>query len=152
MYTEICAETGVTTAAVSSTPYIQSSLILVSFSEFLMSNHEDEWRRFVVSIALDTNIMVARFPHATCLYRCVSARPESASPPPTRCPICPFSMRLANQRKRNVAATPPANCASTNGKTSAGRIPENVSLSDLAIVTAGFANDVDAVNQYAAMM
>jgi len=28
----------------------------------------------------------------------------------------------------------------------------NVSLSLLAIVTAGFANDVDAVNQYAAVM
>jgi len=35
---------------------------------------------------------------------------------------------------------------------SAGRMPEKVSLSDLPIVTAGFANDVDAVNQYAAAM
>src|SRR5258707_10268455 len=59
---------------------------------------------------------------------------------------------LPSDRKRNVAATPPAICAPTNGKTSAGRIPANVSLSDLAIVTAGFANDVDAVNQYAAAM
>ena len=33
-----------------------------------------------------------------------------------------------------------------------GRMPANVSLSDLAMVTAGFANDVDAVNQYAAVM
>jgi hypothetical protein len=31
-------------------------------------------------------------------------------------------------------------------------MPANVSLSDRAIVTAGFANDVDAVNQYAAAM
>jgi hypothetical protein len=31
-------------------------------------------------------------------------------------------------------------------------MPAKVSLSDLAIVTAGFANDVDAVNQYAAVM
>lgn len=31
-------------------------------------------------------------------------------------------------------------------------MPANVSLSDLAIVTAGLANDVDAVNQYAAVM
>ena len=33
-----------------------------------------------------------------------------------------------------------------------GRIPANVSLNDLAIVTAGFANDVEEVNQYAAVM
>ena len=31
--------------------------------------------------------------------------------------------------------------------TSAGRIPTNVSLSERASVTAGFANDVEAVNQ-----
>jgi hypothetical protein len=30
---------------------------------------------------------------------------------------------------------------------SMGRIPANVSLSDLAIVTAGFAKEVDEVNQ-----
>ena len=36
--------------------------------------------------------------------------------------------------------------------TSLVRIPAKVSLSDLAIVTAGFAKDVDAVNQYAAAM
>ncbi len=35
---------------------------------------------------------------------------------------------------------------------SIGRIPANVSLADRASVTAGFANDVDAVNQYAAVM
>jgi hypothetical protein len=29
-------------------------------------------------------------------------------------------------------------------------MPANVSLNERAIVTAGFANDVDAVNQYAA--
>ena len=33
-----------------------------------------------------------------------------------------------------------------------GRIPANVSLAARAIVTAGLANDVDAVNQYAAVM
>ena len=31
-------------------------------------------------------------------------------------------------------------------------MPANVSLNDLAMVTAGFANDVDEVNQYAAVM
>jgi hypothetical protein len=54
--------------------------------------------------------------------------------------------------KRNVAARLPASCARTNARISAGRIPANVSLSDLAMVTAGFAKDVDAVNQYAAVM
>ena len=36
--------------------------------------------------------------------------------------------------------------------TSSGRIPEKVLVSERARVTAGFANDVDAVNQYAAVM
>jgi hypothetical protein len=35
---------------------------------------------------------------------------------------------------------------------SAGDIPANVSLRERAIVTAGFAKEVDAVNQYAAVM
>src|SRR5262245_11466983 len=35
---------------------------------------------------------------------------------------------------------------------SAGRMPANVFVSPRAIVTAGFANDVDAVNQYADVM
>ena len=39
------------------------------------------------------------------------------------------------------------NCAAMNGGTSAGRIPENVSESERAIVIAGFAKDVEAVNQ-----
>src|SRR5258708_26303788 len=37
-----------------------------------------------------------------------------------------------------------------NSVTSAGRIPENVSESERAMVMAGLAKDVDAVNQYAA--
>jgi hypothetical protein len=39
-----------------------------------------------------------------------------------------------------------------NGTTPPGAIPANVSDSERATVTAGFANDVDAVNQYAAVM
>jgi hypothetical protein len=35
---------------------------------------------------------------------------------------------------------------------STGLMPANVSLTDRASVTAGFANDVDAVNQQAAVM
>jgi len=57
-----------------------------------------------------------------------------------------------SQRNRNVAAIAPTNCTATNTGTSTGRIPVNVSESDRAIVTAGFANDVDEVNQYAAVM
>src|SRR6266513_1687382 len=41
----------------------------------------------------------------------------------------------------------PASCAMMNSGASAGRIPANVSDNDLAMVTAGLANDVDAVNQ-----
>ena len=39
-----------------------------------------------------------------------------------------------------------------NPPTSAGRIPANVFVIERAMVTAGFANDVEAVNQYAAVM
>jgi hypothetical protein len=39
-----------------------------------------------------------------------------------------------------------------NHGTSPGRMPAKVSLRQRAIVTAGFANEVDAVNQYAAVM
>jgi hypothetical protein len=35
---------------------------------------------------------------------------------------------------------------------STGRMPANVSVNARATVTAGFANDVDAVNQYADVM
>src|SRR5262249_31080308 len=57
-----------------------------------------------------------------------------------------------SQRTRAVAAVAPISCASTNPGTSVGRIPANVSLAARAIVTAGLANDVEAVNQYAAVM
>lgn len=39
-----------------------------------------------------------------------------------------------------------------NPGTSAGRMPANVLVKARATVTAGFANDVDAVNQYADVM
>src|SRR5262245_24900984 len=39
-----------------------------------------------------------------------------------------------------------------NAGASAGRIPANVSVAARARVTAGLANEVDAVNQYAAVM
>src|SRR5258708_5245644 len=55
----------------------------------------------------------------------------------------------SSQRKARVAATAPASCAAMNPGVSTGRIPAKVSLAARASVTAGLANEVDAVNQYA---
>jgi hypothetical protein len=52
-----------------------------------------------------------------------------------------------SHRNRKVAAKAPISCAATNRGASAGWIPAKVSDQQLAIVTAGFANEVDAVNQ-----
>jgi hypothetical protein len=46
-----------------------------------------------------------------------------------------------------MATIAPANWAMMKGTTSCGRIPAKVSESALAMVTAGLAKDVDAVNQ-----
>ena len=46
-----------------------------------------------------------------------------------------------------TAATIPANCETMKAATPAGAIPVNVSDSERAMVTAGLANDVEAVNQ-----
>ena len=46
-----------------------------------------------------------------------------------------------------AAATAPANCARMNGATSAGLMPAKVSERARAMVTAGLAKDVEAVNQ-----
>lgn len=46
----------------------------------------------------------------------------------------------------------PTNSATMKPGKSVGRIPENVLVRERAIATAGFANDVEAVNQYAAVM
>ena len=54
--------------------------------------------------------------------------------------------------KRSVAPNAPANCAAMNSGASAGRMPEKVFVIERARVTAGLANEVDAVNQYAAIM
>src|SRR5260370_25165318 len=53
---------------------------------------------------------------------------------------------------RMTAATIPASWASMNAAIPAGAIPAKVSESDRAIVTAGVAKDVEAVNQEAAVM
>ena len=57
-----------------------------------------------------------------------------------------------SHRKSSDAANAPATWAAINPPVSAGRIPANVLLSERARVTAGFANDVEDVNQYAAVM
>src|SRR4029453_13166786 len=58
----------------------------------------------------------------------------------------------ASQRKSAVAATPPIAWPARNPGTTTGRIPAKVSLAARASVTAGLANDVEEVNQYAPVM
>src|SRR5262249_61277888 len=53
-----------------------------------------------------------------------------------------------SHRNSAVAAAAPRNWAAMKPGTSAGRMPANVSLAARASVTAGLANEVDAVNQY----
>jgi hypothetical protein len=48
---------------------------------------------------------------------------------------------------RQIAAAIPRSCATVNAGTPAGAMPANVSESERATVTAGLANEVDAVNQ-----
>ena len=52
-----------------------------------------------------------------------------------------------SQANNRAAAAAPNSCAAMNPGASCGRIPEKVSVSDRATVTAGFANDVEPVNQ-----
>src|SRR5271154_1947776 len=82
------------------------------------------------------------FPSAS---RPLTATPRAALP-------CSRAGAGDSHRKSSVDASEPRSCARVNGRISVGRIPANVSLSDLANVTAGLANDVEAVNQYAAAM
>lgn len=57
-----------------------------------------------------------------------------------------------SHRNRKVAARAPHTCAAMKSGASAGRTPANVSESERASVTAGLANEVEEVNQYAAVM
>src|SRR5262249_4750568 len=56
-------------------------------------------------------------------------------------------IEAVTHRQTSTAAIAPASCARMNSKTLFGPIPANVFVSDRASVTAGFANDVDEVNQ-----
>ena len=57
-----------------------------------------------------------------------------------------------SQRHMTVAVIAPPSCASKNNGASLGRMPANVSLAARANVTAGLANEVEDVNQYALVM
>src|SRR6187397_2390000 len=57
--------------------------------------------------------------------------------------------RSAKIRSNNAPATPPTSCARMNPGASAGRMPAKVSDKERPTLIAGFAKDVDAVNQYA---
>ena len=89
------------------------------------------------------------------------------------CGLCGLSVLLTNRRSQGeariksepfyfslghshtattIAISIPANCARRKAGTPEGAIPAKVSERERAMVTAGFANDVDAVNQYADVM
>src|SRR5207253_2872026 len=74
------------------------------------------------------------------VLRVIGARPGSAAG------------ARSSQWKTSVALSPPAICASTKPGTSMARMPVKVAVSAHARVSAGLANDVDAVNQYPAVI
>jgi len=57
------------------------------------------------------------------------------------------ALSVQSQRANNVATAAPISWATTKAATPAGAIPEKVLDKARATVTAGFANDVEAVNQ-----
>src|SRR5947209_16701470 len=63
----------------------------------------------------------------------------------------PSFLSRSSQFIATIAATAPQSSAEIKPGRSAGRIPEKVSVIDRAIATAGLANEVDEVNQYAAV-
>src|SRR4029453_7427996 len=79
-------------------------------------------------------------------------------PPGSGCPQCGRArsrtasdagagMTGTSHAKSPVATAAPASWATMNAGTSVGRMPAKVSLAARAMVTAGFAKEVDAVNQ-----
>ena len=65
---------------------------------------------------------------------------------------CSCGVLNFRDKPSKVAATPPSIWATIKPKTLPGAMPVKVSLNERAMVTAGFANDVEGVNQYAALM
>ena len=83
------------------------------------------------------------------LWSARDSRPRGAA---TVGPVADRSMDIEcsvrnSQRATTSASSAPASCAMMNPVTSAGRIPENVFDSERAIVIAGLAKDVEAVDQ-----
>jgi hypothetical protein len=70
----------------------------------------------------------------------------------TRTARASFDSEGTSQRNKAVAKNAPPSCARMKAGASVGLMPANVSLIDRAKVTAGFANEVEAVNQYAAVI
>src|SRR6266404_5863897 len=58
----------------------------------------------------------------------------------------------ASQRNNTTAVMAPANCVTTKAGASTVRMPAKVLVNVRARVTAGLANEVEAVNQYAAVI
>src|SRR5829696_2996981 len=70
----------------------------------------------------------------------------------THVDFLPYDSRESNHRNNAVAAAAPPIWAMIKAGASTGLIPAKVSVTERASVTAGFAKDVEAVNQYAATM
>jgi hypothetical protein len=66
--------------------------------------------------------------------------------------LAPSEIAGTSQWNSQVAVIAPSIWATMKPGTSVGRMPAKVSLAARAIVTAGFAKEVEAVNQYAAVM
>src|SRR5690349_14618667 len=62
-------------------------------------------------------------------------------------PEAASAVRTTNTRSSTTPTRAPASCATMKPGASCGRMPANVSVSDRPTVMAGFANEVDAVNQ-----
>jgi hypothetical protein len=58
-----------------------------------------------------------------------------------------YSLTAQSHCAKTVASAAPANCATMKAMTPAGAMPAKVFEKARANVTAGFANEVDAVNQ-----
>ena len=62
------------------------------------------------------------------------------------------ALSASSQRERRYASAAPDSCPTMNVGTLSGDIPANVFVVARASVTAGLANEVDDVNQYALVM
>jgi hypothetical protein len=91
-------------------------------------------------------------PAFTYLFSAVACECENSLGATVPATVAPFGAAGYSQQKSPVAAAAPSNCATIKPGASVGRMLAKVLLATRASVTAGFANDVDDVNQYAAVM